>query len=190
MKCKKCQIKEANSLDLDGYCWDCNDDEIVKSVYKPKQISPENRTKALVALSKLGCISDQDIANALTVDLKPTMTLPTDSTKRKEYPIFRGVLRYFPAALAGISNISQKGNNKHNPGEEMYHARGKSTDHGDCILRHLTDTEDLLAAKERGGQVTNEQILEETSQLAWRVLAYSQEIHESLGSPLAPGAKK
>jgi hypothetical protein len=28
------------------------------------------------------------------------------------------------------------------------------------------------------------------NQLAWRVLAYSQELHEKFGSPLAPGAKE
>jgi hypothetical protein len=67
-------------------------------------------------------------------------------------------------------------------------------DHGDCILRHLTDTEDLLAAYDRQpvedepGCISKEQILLEVSQLAWRALAYSQELHERFGSPLAPGA--
>jgi hypothetical protein len=116
------------------------------------------------------------------------LTLPTDSQERKNYPMLSGVLRYFPAALAGIAKISKLGNDKHNPGQPMHHARGKSMDHGDCILRHLTDTEDLLAAMERGDVVTQEQALMEASQLAWRALAYSQELHERFGAPLAPGA--
>lgn len=116
------------------------------------------------------------------------MTLPTDSAARKEYPLLSGCLKYFPAALAGIAKISKLGNDKHNPGQPMHHARGKSTDHGDCILRHITDTEDLLAAYNRGEAVTPEQVLTEASQLAWRALAYSQELHEKFGAPLAPGA--
>lgn len=116
-------------------------------------------------------------------------TLPTDSAERKEYPLLRGCLRYFPAALAGISRISKIGNDKHNPGEEMYHARAKSTDHGDCILRHLIDVEDLLASAARNEAVEKQQILDEVSQLAWRALALSQVLHEQFGAPLAPGAK-
>jgi hypothetical protein len=119
------------------------------------------------------------------------MTLPTDSAERKNYPLFRGCLRYFPAALAGVAHISKLGNDKHNPGEDIHHARGKSTDHGDCIIRHLTDVEDLLAALNRGDdKVTKEDVLLEVNQMAWRVLAFSQELHEKFGSPLAPGAKK
>jgi hypothetical protein len=119
-----------------------------------------------------------------------TMTLPTDSNERKEYPIFRGCLRYFPAALAGVSRISKMGNDKHNPGEELHHARGKSMDHGDCIIRHLIDVEDLVAALNRGDEVPLEAVLIEVNQMAWRVLAFSQELHERFGAPLAPGAKK
>lgn len=119
------------------------------------------------------------------------MTLPVDSNERKEYPLFRGVLRYFPAALAGIANISKRGNDKHNPGEEMHHARSKSADQADCIIRHLVDIEDLLAAQVRGdSSVTKEALLIEVNQMAWRALALSQEIHEKFGAPMAPGAKK
>lgn len=118
------------------------------------------------------------------------MTLPTDSKERKEYPLFRGVLRYFPAALSGVARTSKLGNDKHNPGEEMYHARGKSTDHGDCVVRHLLDVEDLYAAFKTGtSTVTPEDILNEVNQMAWRALALSQQIHEELGAPKAPGAK-
>jgi hypothetical protein len=118
------------------------------------------------------------------------MTLPTDSAARKGYPLFSGLLRYFPAALAGIARISKLGNDKHNPGEEMHHARSKSIDHGDCIIRHLVDVEDLLAAKSRGENIDPQQILDEVSQMAWRALALSQVLHEALNnSPLAPAAK-
>lgn len=129
-------------------------------------------------------------ALALAPSAQRKTTLPIDSNERKNVPMFRGCLRYFPAALAGVANTSKLGNDKHNPNEEMHHARGKSTDQGDCILRHLMDVEDLLAAQKRGdSSVTSEAILIEVNQLAWRALAFSQEIHEKLGAPLAPGAK-
>ena len=111
-------------------------------------------------------------------------TLPTDSAERKNYPLLRGCLNYFPAALAGVAHTSKIGNDKHNPGEPLHHARGKSMDHGDCILRHLMDLEDLIAANAEGTS-----ILEEANSLAWRALALSQELHERFGAPLAPAAE-
>lgn len=168
MKCKTCE----GVVSPEGICWKCGDDEVIKRWHKPKV--PETQSdEAPVMKTK-------------------TLTLPTDSKERKGYPLFSGVMRYFPAALAGVAHTSQLGNDKHNPGEPLYHARGKSTDHADCILRHLTDTADLLAAFERGDpSVTKEQILAEASSIAWRALAYSQELYEKLdNAPLAPGAKK
>lgn len=118
------------------------------------------------------------------------MTLPIDSKERKNYPILRGCFNYFPAAIAGVANISKLGNDKHNPGEPLHHSRDKSADHGDCILRHLMDVEDLLIAYERGdNQITKENILLEVNQMTWRALAFSQLLHEKFGAPLAPGAK-
>lgn len=126
---------------------------------------------------------------SLTGENTRTMTLPTDSQERKNYPLFDGLLCYFPAALAGIARTSKLGNDKHNPGEPLHHARGKSMDHGDCILRHLVDIKDLLASRSRGATISNEAILDEVSQMAWRALAFAQKIHEDLGAPMAPAAK-
>src|SRR5271165_4462380 len=116
-------------------------------------------------------------------------TLPTDSNERKNYALFSGCLRYFPAALAGVAKTSKLGNDKHNPGQELHHARNKSGDHGDCVIRHLMDLEDLRAAADRGETITQDQILAEVDSMAWRALALSQELHEKFGAPMAPGAK-
>lgn len=117
-------------------------------------------------------------------------SLPSDSGTRKEFPLWRGCLAYFPAALAGVARWSKRGNDKHNPGEPMHHARGKSTDHQDCIARHLLDLGDALATLERNGGENPLPALEEADALAWRALALSQELHERFdGAPLAPGAR-
>lgn len=121
-------------------------------------------------------------------------TLPTESQARKDIPIVSGCLNYFPAALADVARISKAGNDRHNPGEPLHHARGKSTDHADCIVRHLIDLQGLLAAYERYHEAVRVQadrtdILAEASALAWRALALSQELHERFGAPLAPGAR-
>jgi hypothetical protein len=123
------------------------------------------------------------------------MTLPTDSAERKEVPLFSGVLKYAPAALAGVARISKLGNDKHNPGQPLHHARGKSTDHADCILRHMIDVADIEAHINREGRGTvslsdAKALLAEVSQLTWRALMWSQELHERYGcAPLAPGAR-
>jgi len=117
------------------------------------------------------------------------LTLPTDSAERKEIPIRSGCIDYFPAAIAGVAKHSVAGNNKHNPGEPLHHARGKSMDHADCIDRHLTDLADMLARRAVWTQAQEDAILAEANALCWRALALSQELHEKFGAPLAPRAR-
>lgn len=93
-----------------------------------------------------------------------TARLPTDSAARKNMPIATGVIDYFPDALAAIAEVSKKGNDKHNPGEPLHWAREKSTDHADCIARHLIERGRL---DEDGGR--------HSAKLAWRALALLQE---------------
>jgi hypothetical protein len=127
------------------------------------------------------------------------MTLPTDSAARKRHPLYSGVLKYAPAAMAGVAKISIDGNDKHNPGQPLHHSRGKSTDHPDCILRHAVDVADIEAYLARNPITPGTEeydaevaaLLTEVSQLAWRALMWSQELHEQYGgAPLAPGARK
>ena len=104
--------------------------------------------------------------------------LPTDSQERKDIPIVSGCLDYFPAALAEVARLSKYGNDKHNPGEPLHHARGKSTDHADCIVRHLL---------ERGTEDPSG--FSHSVMVAWRALALLQEELEAAGAPLARGAR-
>jgi hypothetical protein len=107
-----------------------------------------------------------------------SVALPTDPKARKNLPLVRGLLDYFPAALAAVADVSRVGNEQHNPGQPMHHARGKSTDHADCIVRHLMD---------RGTLDTDG--LRHAAKVAWRALALLQEELEAAGAPLARGAK-
>lgn len=117
------------------------------------------------------------------------LTLTTDSEARKAIPLRGGCYAYFPAALMGVAIHSKMGNDKHNPGEPLHHARGKSMDHAECIERHLMDLEDMTARKVIFTDAERDAVLAEANALSWRVLALSQELHEKFGAPLAPAAK-
>lgn len=91
------------------------------------------------------------------------MSLPVDSTDRKGIPIVSGVLDYFPDAIAGVARVSQKGNDKHNPGEPLHWSRDKSPDHRDCIGRHLLEPQEV----DEDGEL-------HSVHAAWRALANAQ----------------
>lgn len=59
--------------------------------------------------------------------------------ERKQRPIFSGVLKYFPDALAEVAFCSYIGNLQHNPGQPLHWAKEKSTDEADALVRHLVD---------------------------------------------------
>src|SRR6185437_2901737 len=89
--------------------------------------------------------------------------LPSNAQERKGIPITTGVLDYFPDALAEIAKVSKAGNDQHNPGQPLHWDKSKSTDHADCIGRHLI---------ERGTVDTDGQ--RHSAKLAWRALALLQ----------------
>jgi hypothetical protein len=72
-------------------------------------------------------------------------------------------MSYFPDALAAVARLCLKANDKHNPGEPMHWARGKSTDQLDCIARHSLTPGDL----DEFGEL-------EAVAMAWRALAALQ----------------
>lgn len=75
-----------------------------------------------------------------------------------------GVLDYFPLAIAEVARVSKQGNDQHNPGQPLHWARDKSSDHPDCIGRHMIERGTLDADGQR-----------HTAKAAWRVLALLQE---------------
>lgn len=96
------------------------------------------------------------------------MSMPTDSKSRKQIPLAMGLLAYFPNALAAVARVSQKGNDKHNPGQPLHWSREKSNDHLDSSVRHITERVSIgpLAADEDGEPAL--------AHAAWRILAQLQ----------------
>jgi len=143
---------------------------------------PDN--KHYVYLEGCPCSDCITVRNVFT-DVETS--LPVDSKERKEFPLYSGPIRYFPKALAGVAHVCKVGNDKHNPGQELHHARGKSGDHADCIVRHLID----LAEDFGKGKGKDENGIPQVAYIAWRALALAQEWYEkNEGAPMAPGAKK
>lgn len=111
--------------------------------------------------------------------------LPTDSAARKRHPIVTGFLDYFPAAAAGVAFISWAGNEKHNPGQELHWARGKSTDQEDCIGRHTLERGEYEYIE----TPTAIYAVPHSMCRAWRAMAAAQLDAEAHGAPVARGAK-
>ncbi len=108
------------------------------------------------------------------------MSLPSDPKARKNVPITRGVLDYFPDAIAAVAEVSRLGNEQHNPGQPLHWSREKSTDHADCIARHLI---------ERGTVDTDG--ARHSAKLAWRALALLQlELEEAREADAKRDAEK
>jgi Domain of unknown function (DUF5664) len=93
----------------------------------------------------------------------PPAHLPADPKMRKNIPMARGLLDYFPDALAAVAELSRIGNDQHNPGQPMHWSKDKSADHADCIVRHLIDR----------GTIDTDRVRHATK-VAWRALALLQ----------------
>ena len=89
--------------------------------------------------------------------------LPTDPKERKGAPVYSGVLNYFPLAIMEVAKLSKTGNDQHNPGQPLHWDKTKSTDHKDCIARHLLEAGTIDSDGER-----------HSTKVAWRALANLQ----------------
>src|SRR6266404_4842561 len=90
--------------------------------------------------------------------------LPTEASVRKEYPIVTGVLDYFPLALAEVARVSYVGQQQHNT---PTWDKGKSTDHADCIGRHMLERGADDLALDSDGTL-------HAAKVIWRALALLQ----------------
>ena len=84
-------------------------------------------------------------------------------TNRKEYPLFSGLLKYFPDALLEVSHVSFVGNEQHNKGQHLHWDRNKSQDEPDALMRHLLESGTLDTDGMR-----------HSAKVCWRALALLQ----------------
>ena len=104
-------------------------------------------------------------------------------TDRKDIPLARGLLDFFPDACMAVAELSLRATQQHHPDKEMHWDRTKSMDHADALLRHMVDR----GAYDDDGQ-------RHSAKVAWRALAMLQVELEaaerglttSKGSAIAP----
>jgi len=89
--------------------------------------------------------------------------LVTVAQKRKNTPVFSGVLNYFPDALREVARCSKIGNDQHNAGQPLHWDRSKSTDELDALTRHLLEA----------GTIDTDGV-RHSAKVAWRALANLQ----------------
>jgi hypothetical protein len=102
------------------------------------------------------------------------MTVLTTNTKaRKDTPIYSGVLKYFPRALAAVAHASKVGNDQHNPDTPLHWDREKSGDELDALTRHLLEA----------GTIDTDGVRHSTK-VAWRALANLEKELEAASCPI------
>ena len=98
-----------------------------------------------------------------------------ESAIRKMQPVGTILRSYFPDAFRAVAAVAWVGNQKHNPGEPLHWARGKSDDHFDCEVRHGLDPEEWDVTELKDGSAY---AVQHAAQKAWRALAELQLIVE------------
>tara|TARA_R110002020_G_scaffold147537_1_gene322985 strand:- start:900 stop:1187 length:288 start_codon:yes stop_codon:yes gene_type:complete len=83
-----------------------------------------------------------------------------DKDKRKQTPIYTGLIKYFPKALAEVAKVSYMGNKQHHPDKPLHWDRNKSSDELDALTRHLMEAGKIDADGMR-----------HSAKIAWRALA-------------------
>jgi hypothetical protein len=59
--------------------------------------------------------------------------------KRKQIPLYSGLIKYFPDALCEVARVSYIGSKQHHPDEDIHWDREKSKDDLDALMRHLME---------------------------------------------------
>jgi|9_EtaG_2_1085328.scaffolds.fasta_scaffold00361_1 hypothetical protein len=97
--------------------------------------------------------------------IKFTRRLQEEAVKerRKQTPVYSGVLNYFPDAIREVAQCSYMGNQQHNPDKPLHWDRSKSGDELDALTRHLLEA-----------GTTDTDGVRHSAKVAWRALANLQ----------------
>jgi hypothetical protein len=77
--------------------------------------------------------------NAIKAPSDTPQALPTDAAERKTFPLYSGLVAYFPHALSAVANLSYQGNLQHHPDKPLHWDMDKSSDELDALMRHIVD---------------------------------------------------
>lgn len=80
---------------------------------------------------------------------------------RALYPVFTGLLKYFPNACAEVAKVSRTCNEQHNPGEPIHWDPSKSIGDGNQALRHFMQA----GTRDKDGE-------RHSAKAAWRMLEF------------------
>ena len=106
---------------------------------------------------------EEELAFELLKEKQMNNKVIDEAQRRKNTPVYSGVLKYFPDAIAEVARCSFVGNEQHNPGSPLHWDRAKSGDEHDALTRHLM----------QAGTVDTDGILH-SAKVAWRALAALQ----------------
>lgn len=89
--------------------------------------------------------------------------METNKQKRKQIPLYKGLIKYFPDALCEVARVSYIGSKQHHPDQEIHWDRDKSKDDLDALMRHLIEN----------GKIDLDGV-RHSAKVVWRALAHLQ----------------
>jgi len=95
----------------------------------------------------------------------------SEAQKRKDTPVYSGVVAYFPLALKEIAKASSEGNKQHHSDKPLHWDRSKSGDELDAMMRHLLD--------HASGEIFDDCGTRHIVKCGWRILAFIQKTMEN-----------
>jgi hypothetical protein len=108
--------------------------------------------------------------------------LSSTNKERKEIPLYRGLFRYFPDALAELSRLSAQGAKQYDHGDVLYWDRQK--------VGSLLELLDSAARHGLEAEYEDSDGFLHAIKAAWRYLEYAQEVLESeRGLPPSPASR-
>lgn len=103
------------------------------------------------------------------------MALPTDPKARKQIPVYRGMLRYFPNTCAAVAQLSMIASEQHGH-DQLHWDPNKSSDQPDAEARHMLE----LAMAENGEiDFRDDDGVHWLVKKAWRALADCEQAHRN-----------
>jgi hypothetical protein len=97
------------------------------------------------------------------------MILPEDPQERKNLPMWRACLMFFPKTFVAITKLSMKGQKQHKYNEgDIHWDRSKSKDDWDSLIRHMFNLQEAIKNKDVAG------IREHAPAISWRGNAISE----------------